>query len=1007
MPLFWVSFGVVCLWYLLISLPIVIDDLLKWEHAHGRVDESLAWQAAVSHLRVTFHLTLVMQLLKPLGCNYAAAVTLADDYDARDYGGSRFGDVGSGAFDGYDVDEVVADGAANGTATEQLLVPVGDGDWWRNGSWHNASGATRGRLEGASGIACWDEEGPQPAMALAAMAALAFYLLTAHVVGDDGALTKARQGATLDVRHAELFTSVANTLGIAAAASLVLLQATAPVALCALLLCISLLLVGWTLGYRRLLGTPPCCLACVTALRAAGYGLAAWAALCCLIEADGSTLAPELTSDGLPRTDALRPTETLLLCGWAAIVAVVALRLLAASGAARKQRWADAANLRPCASALRLAEERWRRDGLLSPLWAAARRPWARRVRGAARCAELADCVALLEQHVRPDVFVLDSGFVAARRAWLEQLLAARTAPQLDRALATLSAAVQDARGRRNGGGAGGGGGGARGGGGGGGAVGVADPEAIVVLSGGDERDEAKAAVYEAWSSSLRNASDGLHRRGKELPLEAFQTDGERVQRDERGDIVASAGATAWGGWRSDLLHREPPSGGWVAARLRSWYASSYRQGGIRWSYGELYRSAASLIDEATLAPPPPPPPRKPMVEFTLQVPRSGAYEQIGAELTQSWDGRWVQRVCRFKNLKGFIGCELGDTSMNVLRLRTGDEITEIDGDDVERAGGITFRQNVENRYRRYQPKAFKQGMLSTDSETLIKLAVRRETNDNESANRDQKGPYTGFFCDRTGNPIFGVRYHKKDTPSDGPGSYDLCSTAHFKLHQLSEKSLYEPIEAGTAVTGKAVTEQPQSQRHSPFPEQDLKAEQPQPHSDEVSVAPSGSEGVELAAMTTSPLLSGPPEPAAAASPEAAPTPAAAAPAAEAPAAAAPAAAAAAEAAMAPAAAMLGSASYSAAVDKLLAELEQADTNFERFELVEETKSSLGDALLTCAEVGAIAGTFTFSSKKRAALVMLYPSIAAHERPGFVDVLEEVLSYDFDRKDVLRDLHLG
>ena len=110
---------------------------------------------------------------------------------------------------------------------------------------------------------------------------------------------------------------------------------------------------------------------------------------------------------------------------------------------------------------------------------------------------------------------------------------------------------------------------------------------------------------------------------------------------------------------------------------------------------------------------------------------------------------------------------------------------------------------------------------------------------------------------------------------------------------------------------------------------------------------------------------------------------------------------------MAPAAAMLGSASYSAAVDKLLAELEQADTNFERFELVEETKSSLGDALLTCAEVGAIAGTFTFSSKKRAALVMLYPSIAAHERPGFIDVLEEVLSYDFDRKDVLRDLHLG
>ena len=68
--LFWASFGLVCLWYLLFSLPVVVDDLLKWEHEHGRVEDSAGWQLAVVHLRVTLHLSLVLQLLKPVGCNY-------------------------------------------------------------------------------------------------------------------------------------------------------------------------------------------------------------------------------------------------------------------------------------------------------------------------------------------------------------------------------------------------------------------------------------------------------------------------------------------------------------------------------------------------------------------------------------------------------------------------------------------------------------------------------------------------------------------------------------------------------------------------------------------------------------------------------------------------------------------------------------------------------------------------------------------------------------------------
>ena len=94
---------------------------------------------------------------------------------------------------------------------------------------------------------------------------------------------------------------------------------------------------------------------------------------------------------------------------------------------------------------------------------------------------------------------------------------------------------------------------------------------------------------------------------------------------------------------------------------------------------------------------------------------------------------------------------------------------------------------------------------------------------------------------------------------------------------------------------------------------------------------------------------------------------------------------------------------FSETVSTLLEQLHKADTNFERAELVEGMKAPE----LSCAEVSAIVGTFTFSSKKRAMLVSLYPKLPADERPGFVDVLDGALDYDFDRKDVMRELKLG
>ena len=78
-------------------------------------------------------------------------------------------------------------------------------------------------------------------------------------------------------------------------------------------------------------------------------------------------------------------------------------------------------------------------------------------------------------------------------------------------------------------------------------------------------------------------------------------------------------------------------------------------------------------------------------------------------------------------------------------------------------------------------------------------------------------------------------------------------------------------------------------------------------------------------------------------------------------------------------------------------------TDREMSELVE----TLNARELSCAEISAIVGAFTFSSKKRAILIALYPKLRTDERPGFVDVLEGALNYDFDRKDVLRELKLA
>ena len=64
------AFGALGLWYLLFSLPIVVDELLRWPRLHGHTQHSKLWQLIVMPLHSTLHTTIIMQLIKPLGCRY-------------------------------------------------------------------------------------------------------------------------------------------------------------------------------------------------------------------------------------------------------------------------------------------------------------------------------------------------------------------------------------------------------------------------------------------------------------------------------------------------------------------------------------------------------------------------------------------------------------------------------------------------------------------------------------------------------------------------------------------------------------------------------------------------------------------------------------------------------------------------------------------------------------------------------------------------------------------------
>jgi len=249
----------------------------------------------------------------------------------------------------------------------------------------------------------------QPLMALCGLLALAFFLVSVHVVGAESPLHRLQQSASNDVRYSELYVLVSNVLKIA----LVLmfqLMLDVPSVLTPFLVGGGALLLTWTITYRPLFGVSPCCQPTVTSILVAGHAMATWAALCCWLQ------VLDVFAADATRLLGLRPAEALCALGWAAIALVAlgaaALRRLGAAQAHRRVlRSVEGAR-----TALLRVERAFVERRLVCEAWGGQRRTWRRLVQRPTDLIVLLQAAIALEQHIRPSV--QSAVFSEQRTAW-------------------------------------------------------------------------------------------------------------------------------------------------------------------------------------------------------------------------------------------------------------------------------------------------------------------------------------------------------------------------------------------------------------------------------------------------------------------------------------------------------------------------------------------------------------------------------------------------------------
>ncbi|KAL1511175.1 hypothetical protein AB1Y20_005991 [Prymnesium parvum] len=398
--LFWASFGLVCFWYLLFSLPVVLDHLLKWESWHGEVGESKLWQLMVVHLTTTFHLTLVMQLIKPLGCSYTP-----------------------GQPSSLYADDSVLCWTSGG--------PLQAEDAYNNSVVNSALDAD----ETVSGIhGSVDPWNPQPVMAACSLLALSFYLLTVHLssstADEKSALSLSQEAVALDIRYAELYVTVCSHLKLFAAVSYLLLREQ-PWALLACLVVVNSALLLWTLVYERIFGAPACCISLITRTRIAGFGIALWATVTCLFQLSAATeVSPGSGDDSLDVPwqnrevwGPARVNELLCLLGMACIPLSVASWTIIERFSSTMATGEARAKQRAVLASIQEIEDYWNHsDGVLAASWSRVRIKW-RRIGRSADIPRLVEAILALEQHIRPGLQTIE--FMRERPSWRKNVATA------------------------------------------------------------------------------------------------------------------------------------------------------------------------------------------------------------------------------------------------------------------------------------------------------------------------------------------------------------------------------------------------------------------------------------------------------------------------------------------------------------------------------------------------------------------------------------------------------
>jgi hypothetical protein len=220
LPVTGAAIALAMLWYLVISAPLVMEELLGHHGTKEQFLRNRGWGFLVFSLSTTFNLFIAFTLLKTFKCSY-------------------------------------------------FIVGRRDDQVFRLGV-----------LQADPSRACWDSEHLK--VSVLSLLFVTYYLFTTNLLNEEEG-SQAVVAEDLDVRYPTLYVSATNLVKILMSIAIVLFSSE-PNAFLAVLLVVAIALLLLTVFSRAVFGEPCCAVSWVVVLRAGGYVLVIWAVICAFVE---------------------------------------------------------------------------------------------------------------------------------------------------------------------------------------------------------------------------------------------------------------------------------------------------------------------------------------------------------------------------------------------------------------------------------------------------------------------------------------------------------------------------------------------------------------------------------------------------------------------------------------------------------------------------------------------------------------------------------------------------